>query len=94
MTDELVKLWKVKVEVHEEYDGEVVEKRGIDSDQEVLQILTNTFESKFGESREDKTCGWGQRSACWVGARSRGTGSKEKGSESGHRCQGSGHRVG
>jgi len=45
MTDEPVKLWDVKiVEVHEEFDEEVVEKRDIDSGQKVLQILANALE--------------------------------------------------
>jgi len=52
-----MKLWDVKVEVHEEYDAEVVEKRGIYSGQKVLQVFINTFEYKFGESGEDKACG-------------------------------------
>jgi len=51
-----VKLWDVRVEVHEveECDGEVVKKRGIDSGQKVLQILISAFERNFGESGEDK----------------------------------------
>jgi len=44
VTDEPVKLWDVKVEGHKEVDIEVVEKGGIDSGQEVLQILMNAFE--------------------------------------------------
>jgi len=51
------------VEVHEEYDVEVIEKSDIDSGQKVLQILIDTFEYKFGESREDKACEWRQTSA-------------------------------
>src|SRR5712671_754282 len=93
VTDKPVKLWDVEVEVHEKYDVEVVEKRGVDSGQEVFQILINTFEYKSGESGEDKACERRQRSACWVGARSRGMESKIKCFESGHHCQGSGHRV-
>jgi len=68
-----VKVWEIKVEVHEEYDDEFVESRYIDSGQKALQILINAVEFKFGESGEDKGCGQMQRSACWVGARSRGT---------------------
>jgi len=52
-----VKLWDVKVAVHEKYDVEVVEKRGVDSGQKDLQILIRAFECKFGESGEDKACG-------------------------------------
>jgi len=52
-----VKLWEVIVEIHEEYDEELVENRGINSGQKVLQILINTSETKFGESGEDKACG-------------------------------------
>jgi len=92
--DEPVKLWDVKVEVHEKYDVEVVKKRGIDLGQKVLQILINAFERKVGESRGDKACGRRQRSAFWIGARSRGTESKIKGFKAGHHCQSSGHRVG
>jgi len=88
------KLWDVKVEVLEEYDAEVVEKRGIDSSQKVLQILINAFEYKFGESGEDKACGRRQVLACCVGERPRGTKLEVKGFESGHHCQGSGHRIG
>jgi len=71
VTDELVKLWDVKVEVHKEYDAEVVEKRGIDSGhcQKVLQILVNTYENKFGESGEGKAHRRRQRSAFRIGAR-------------------------
>src|SRR5712672_3876386 len=85
---EPVKLWDVKVEVHEECDGEVIEKWGIDSGQKVLQILINAFECESGESGDDKARGWRQRPACWVGARSRETESKTKGFESGHDCEG------
>jgi len=94
VTDEPVKLLDVKVEVHERYEVEVVEKRGIDSDQKVLQILINTFECKFGESGEDKACERRERSACWVRARLGGTELKTKGFECGHHCEGSGDRVG
>jgi len=73
VADKPVKLWEVKVEVHEKRDAEVVEKRGIDSGQKVLQIHINASESKSGESGKDKACGRKQKSACWVGARSRGT---------------------
>jgi len=58
---------------HEKCDVEVVEKRGIELSKKVLQILMNAVEYKFGESGEDKACGRRQRSACWVGARSRRT---------------------
>jgi len=87
-------LWEVKVEVHEKCGVKVVEKRGIGSGQKVLQIFMNTFECKSGERGKDKACGRRQRSACWVGARSRGMESKIKGFQAGHHCQGSGHRVG
>src|SRR5712671_2210410 len=91
--DKPVKLRDIKLEVHEECDVEVVDKRGIDSGQKVLQILINAFEPKFGESGEDKACERVQKSAGRVGARLRGMESKIKGFESVHRCQGSGHRV-
>jgi len=79
VTDEPVKLWDVKVEVHEKRNIEVLKKRGIDSGQKVLQIFINASEKKFGESWEDKACGRRQRSACSVGSRSRGTELKMKG---------------
>jgi len=88
------KLWDIEVEVHEKYDVEAIEKRGIDSGQEVLQTLMNAFKCEFVENGEGKPCGWRQRSVCCVGARSRGTEFKMKGFESGHHYQGSDHRVG
>jgi len=72
VTDEPVKLWDVKIEVHEKENVEVVEKRSIDPDQEVLQILVSAYEYRFSESGEGKTCRGRQRSACRVGTRSRG----------------------
>ena len=89
VTDEPVKLWDVKVEVHGKYDVEVVEKRDIDSGQKVLQILMNASAHKFGESGEKKTCGRRPRSACCVGTKSKDN-AKMKSFESGHHCQGSG----
>jgi len=94
MTDEPVKLWDVKVEVHEEFDVEVVEMGGIDLGQKVLRILINAFEVESSESGKDKACGRRQRLAFWVGARLRGKESKIKVFESGHDCEGSGQRVG
>jgi len=79
-----VKLWDAKVDVQGKCDAEIVEKGGIDPGQKVLRILINTLERKFDESGEDKTCGWRERSARWVGARLRGTELKLKGFESGH----------
>ena len=67
--DEPVKLWDIKIGVHEKFDVEVVEKRDIDSGQKVLQIPINATEFKFGESGVDKTCGRRQRSACWIWGR-------------------------
>ena len=72
---------------------EVVEKRGMDSGQKV-QILINAFERESAENGEDKACVRRERSACWVGARLRGTESKFKGFEFGHHRQGSAHCVG
>src|SRR5712671_72330 len=89
-----VKLWDVKVEVHEKHDVQAVEKRGIDPGQKALQILINTFKCKSGESGEGKTRGRRQMSGGWVGARSRGTEFKTKVFESGHHCQSGGHCVG
>jgi len=50
-------LWDIEVEVHEKYDVEAIEKRGIDSGQKALQILMNAFEGEFVENGDGKACG-------------------------------------
>jgi hypothetical protein len=54
--DEIVELWNVKDGIHEEYDGEIIEKEGIYSSDEVFQLLTNATEGKMGERGEKCTC--------------------------------------
>jgi len=63
------KFWDVKVGVLEECDAEVVEKRGINSSQKVLQIRINASEYKFGESGEDEARGRRQVLVGWFGER-------------------------
>jgi hypothetical protein len=52
-----VKLRDVKVEVHEEYDADPVDMRGINLGQKVLQILIDASEHKVDESGENKASG-------------------------------------
>ena len=56
MADEVGELLDVKGELMEESDVEKVESRGIDSSDEVFQILANTVRLQLFESREDDTC--------------------------------------
>jgi len=51
--DELVELWDIEYEGHEEPYSEVVEQRGIDSGQEVLQVIVGTPELQRDESRKN-----------------------------------------
>jgi len=59
LTYKPAKLWDIEVEVHEKYDVEAIEKRGIDSGQKALQILMNAFEGEFVENGDGKA--WGRR---------------------------------
>jgi hypothetical protein len=58
VTDEVCELLDVKDDLVEERDVESAsaELRSIDSGHEVFQILANTSELEFFESREDNTC--------------------------------------
>jgi hypothetical protein len=56
MTDEPRELSDVKDKLTEEHDTDIVEKWGIDSGHEVLQVLADALELEAGESGEDSTC--------------------------------------
>jgi len=58
-TDELVEFRGVEVNILEERRHQLVESRGIDTGNKVLQVFVGPSEPKLGESREDKTS-WGR----------------------------------
>jgi len=93
VTDEPVKLWDVKHEVHEEIYCEVVESRGINLGYEFLQVLVSAVELQRRESGEDRAGEGGRTSALWVWARSRGLESQPKPFEPGQGGQASDHHV-
>jgi len=70
----------VEYQLIEEYYNDIVEERGIDSGDEVLQVLTISFEPELGESREDNACERRRTSAgqCSVSLRARWSESKVK----------------
>ena len=54
--DELEELWCVEYDLIEEGYMQLVESRGIDLGQDLLQIFAGSFECKDGETGEDRAC--------------------------------------
>jgi hypothetical protein len=75
-----------------EGDQEYLEYRGIDSGNEVLQILADSLKAKQGEKGED--CAWKRRRTCVIGMRMGGLKFNAKAFEIGQRSQTSGHCFG
>ena len=88
-TDELGELGSIKFELMEKSDLEVVELRGIDLGDEILQIFADSNKQKMLENGENGACGWGQTSVFQVGGRSRGLECEHKSFELGQRGQAS-----
>jgi hypothetical protein len=87
--NELVNMWNV--EAQGERHVEAVEQGGINSGDEILQVLASTMEYKVGESGEDGACQW--RGIYMEGSILTESKSNGKGFEVGQSGQESGHRV-
>jgi hypothetical protein len=87
-------LWHVEYDIIEEGYARVMELRGIDEGQKVLQILADPLEIKTCENREDRAGQGRQTSACRIRASSRGLEFDHKITEAGQRGEGGGQRVG
>ena len=93
-TDELEELWCVEYDLIEEVYVQIVESRGIDSGQDLLQIFAVPFEFNIGETGEDRACrrrgmsAFQDRAWSWVSK------TKEKGLEAGQRREAGGHHLG
>jgi hypothetical protein len=95
-TDELEELWCVEYGLIEEGYMQLVESRGIDPGQDLLQIFAVPFESNFCETGEDRTCQWRRRQRSGFYGRARSWVLKLKGKEleAGQRREAGGHRLG
>jgi hypothetical protein len=51
-------LWNVENEAQEKVYSEVMQLGGIDSGDEILQVLADACERKVGEGGEESTCQW------------------------------------